>query len=40
MKQVRMNVNFAVGDDLDEELLSEVVEAAITTFYFTMILNI
>ncbi len=29
MKQVRMNVNFVVGDNLDEELLSEVVEAAI-----------
>jgi len=34
MKQVEIYANFAVGDDLDSELLEEAVEAAIKDVLF------
>jgi len=36
MKQVRILANFAVGDNLDEELLLEAMEAAMKDVLFDM----
>ena len=36
MKQVQIYANFAVGDNLDPELLEEVMEAAIKDVLFDM----